>query len=212
MPWFLPPVVNRAYLTPVWCGFLSLVLVVILGTQQVWAQTTIYRWTDANGVVHYSNSTMSYEEADKATTLVIPKRPERRPQSVAATTAREPGKIPLVLLNNDASQKFVRATLEGPYRSKEVLMLVDTGAQRTLLDEKLARELDIEHIQDALLSGVNGTAKGWIGRLNSLKFGSEEVDDLYVMVAPVSGRLLLGMDVLERLSLAVSPRSLDRVQ
>ena len=91
-------------------------------------------------------------------------------------------------------------------------MLVDTGAQRTLLDDKLAKELDIEHVQDAMLSGIAGSAKGWIGRLESLKIGQEEVEDLYVMVAPVSGRLLLGMDVLEELSLAVSPRSLDRVQ
>lgn len=191
--------------------FLSVVLLVMLGTQQGWAQAPVYRWIDDKGVVHYSHSPMSYEEADKATTLVMPQRPERRPKSVAATTSHESDKIPLILLNKDPSQKFVRATLEGKYRSKEVLMLVDTGAQRTLIDEELARELDVEHVQDALLSGVTGSAKGWIGRLNSLKFGSEEVDNLYVMVAPVSGHLLLGMDVLERLSLAVSPRSLDRV-
>ena len=63
-----------------------------------------------------------------------------------------------------------------------------------------------------MFSVIASSAKGWIGRLDSLKIRQEGVEDLYVMVAAVSGRLLLDMDVLERLSLAVSPRSLDRVQ
>jgi predicted aspartyl protease len=155
---------------------------------------------------------MPHEHSEHAQTLGMPKRPQPAKTQIAASTSHRSGKIPLVLLNNDPSQKFVRVVLKGDYTSKEVLMLVDTGAQRTLLDDKLAKELDIEHVQDAMLSGITGSAKGWIGRLGSLRIGQEEVEDLYVMVAPVSGRLLLGMDVLERLSLAVSPRSLDRVQ
>jgi clan AA aspartic protease (TIGR02281 family) len=116
----------------------------------------------------------------------------------------------LVILNNDVSQKFVRTVLEGERISREALMLVDTGAQITVIDEETAQELDIEHVQDALLAGVTGTSRGWIGRLPSLRVGEDVVNDLPVMVGPMSGRLLLGMDVLEQLSLSVGLRSLHR--
>jgi len=123
---------------------------------------------------------------------------------------RDSASIPLVILNNDVSQKFVRTVLEGERISREALMLVDTGAQITVIDEETAQELDIEHVQDALLAGVTGTSRGWIGRLPSLRVGEDVVNDLPVMVGPMSGRLLLGMDVLEQLSLSVGLRSLHR--
>jgi predicted aspartyl protease len=91
-----------------------------------------------------------------------------------------------------------------------MLMLVDTGAQITVIDEETAQELDIEHVQDALLAGVTGTSRGWIGRLAALRLGEDTVKDLQVMVGPMTGRLLLGMDVLEQLGLAVGLRSLHR--
>jgi len=91
-------------------------------------------------------------------------------------------------------------------------MLVDTGAQMTLIDQALAEELALEHVDNALLTGVTGSTTGWIGRLSGLRLGGHEVRDLQVMVAPISGRLLLGMDVLERLELSVGPRSLQRAR
>ncbi len=75
--------------------------------------------------------------------LTMPERSAPANTEVAASTSHRSSKIPLVLLNKDFSQKFVRAVLQGDYASKEVLMLVDTGAQRTLIDAQLARELDI---------------------------------------------------------------------
>jgi hypothetical protein len=100
----------------------------------------------------------------------------------------EAASVPLVLLNNDPSQKFVRAVLEGANTSREALMLVDTGAQITVIDEETAQELDVEHVQDALLAGVTGTSRGWIGRLQTLRVGEDVVNDLLVMVGPMAGR------------------------
>jgi predicted aspartyl protease len=91
-------------------------------------------------------------------------------------------------------------------------MLVDTGAQITVIDEALANELEVEHVQDAMIAGVTGTARSWIGRLPTLRLGEERVSDLQVMIGPMAGRLLLGMDVLEQLELSVGPRSLHRAQ
>lgn len=186
-----------------WQGMLSVAFFLFLDGGHLWAQTTIYSWTDERGVVHYSNSMAPDQHSQRATSVVLPRTSSAR---------RGEGRIPLVLLNNDPSRKFVRAMLQGERSSREVLMLVDTGAQITLIDESLAQDLDLEHIQDALLRGVTGSAKGWIGRLPKLQLGTTEVRDLPVMVGPRSSHLLLGMDVLEQLSLAVGPRSLQQAR
>src|SRR5262249_25291862 len=134
------------------------------------------------------------------------------PRGAGACGTEAHDNMPGVILNNDPSQKFVRAELAGEQDSREVLMLVDTGAQITLIDQSLAEELALERLDNALLTGVTGSAVGWIGRLPVLRLGRAEVRDLSVMVGPMRGRLLLGMDVLERLELSVGPRSLQRAR
>jgi predicted aspartyl protease len=155
--------------------------------------------------MHYSNSMAPPQHLKEAATAVVSSRAPVREGAL-----RDAAQIPLVILNNDASQKFVRAVLDGEYTSREALMLVDTGAQITVIDEETAQELNIDHIQDALLAGVTGLSRGWIGRLPALHIGEDVVSDLRVMVGPMSGRLLLGMDVLEQLGLSVGLRSLHR--
>ncbi len=174
----------------------------LLRSQPVAAQGTIYTWVDEKGVTHFSNSMAPPQHTQESSSTVT--------AHIATRTggAYEAGNIPLVILHNDPSQKFVHAVLEGSHNTREALMLVDTGAQITVLDEETARELDIEHVQDAMLAGVTGTSRGWIGLLPTLHVGEEEVNNLHVMVGPLSGRLLLGMDVLEHLGLSVGLRSL----
>ena len=118
--------------------------------------------------------------------------------------------IPLVILGDDASRKFVHASLTGKWAIREVLMLVDTGAQKTVIDEVLAKELAVKYEQDVQLAGITSTVRTWMGRLPRLRLGTEEISNLQVVVSPRPGRLLLGMDVLERLALSVTPRSLQR--
>jgi len=183
----------------------GLFLLLGMSVRHVAAQSTIYSWIDEKGVTHYSNSMAPPQQQQGAGPAVVSSRAATRGGSVY-----DAANIPLVILHDDPSQKFVRAVLEGVRTSSEKLMLVDTGAQLTVLDEETARELDIEHVQDALLAGVTGTSRGWIGRLPTLRVGEEEVNDLHVMVGPMSGRLLLGMDVLEQLGLSVGLRSLHR--
>jgi predicted aspartyl protease len=91
-------------------------------------------------------------------------------------------------------------------------MLVDTGAQITLISETLAEELSLEHVQNAHIIGVTGTAQGWIGRLPKLRLGTKEVNNLNVMVGSLPGihPHFLGMDVLERLKLSVGLRNLQQ--
>ena len=173
----------------------------------LWAQSTVYSWTDEKGVVHFSNSMVPPQHLNHVEKLDIPAR-----TTYEASSTRRGDSIPLVILNGDPSQKFVRAVLDGERATREVLMLVDTGAQITVIDEALANDLDVEHLQDAMIAGITGSARGWIGRLPTLRLGEEQVSDLRVMVGPMAGRLLLGMDVLEQLELSVGPRSLHRAQ
>ncbi len=188
-----------------WRSAVGLLLLLPLLGKPVWSQETIYSWTDEKGVVHFSNSMVPPQHLREAETAVASTRP-----TVRAGDARDAVSIPLVILNNDPSQKFVQATLEGGRTSRDTLMLVDTGAQITVIDEDTAQDLDVEHVQDALLAGITGTSRGWIGRLATLKIGEEAITDLHVMVGPMPGRLLLGMDVLEHLRLSVGLRSLHR--
>ncbi len=188
-------------------GIVGIFLILSLLGGKTWAQSTVYSWTDEKGVVHFSNSMVPPQYLNDATQIEMPSRP-----ASPASGTDTPDNIPLVILNDDPSQKFVRAELAGEQDTKEVLMLVDTGAQITLIDQALAEELALEHMDTALLTGVTGSTVGWIGRLPILRLGQAEVRDLNVMVGPMRGRLLLGMDVLERLELSVGPRSLQRAR
>jgi predicted aspartyl protease len=88
-------------------------------------------------------------------------------------------------------------------------MLVDTAAQISMVDEALADELRLEHLEDAGIIGVTGVSPGWIARLRRIRLKDRELRDWRVMVGPQPGTLLLGMDVLDRLELAVGADALE---
>jgi predicted aspartyl protease len=174
--------------------------VLSLSTTHVHAQGGVYTWTDENGVVHFSNSQVPPKHmasAELRANVPAPTPGQRRP--VAAT-------IPLI---NRDQKRFVRARLEGASASREVLMLVDTGAQMTMIDEPTAGELGAEFIEEAGIVGVSGMTAGWIGQLRRVQVGENEVRDWRVMVGPLPGVLLLGMDVLEHMRLSVSSDYLE---
>jgi len=178
---------------------------ILLSYGAVWAQSRIYTWTDKNGVVHFSDSVTSPQDFDKAKTVTV--APSRQAGQRGKGSNEE---IPLLTFNDHPSQKFVRAQLEGDRGTRDVLMLVDTGAQISLVDQQTATDLELEHIEEATLRGVNGVTQSWIGRLPTLRLGEEEIRDVRVLVGPQPGLVLLGMDVLDRLKLSVGPQSLHR--
>lgn len=175
----------------------------VFTASSVWAQGKIYTWTDKNGVMHFSDSISSPQDFGKAKTLATQSR-------LTMQKGKGSDEIPLVTFADRPSQKFVRAQLDGARGTRDVLMLVDTGAQISLVDQETAKELELEHVEEATLRGVNGVTKSWIGRLPTLRLGEEEIRDLRVLVGPQPGLVLLGMDVLDRLKLSVGPQSLHR--
>jgi len=205
MPWTIWLVVSAIarVLSASWWRIIGISLFLASHQSGLWAQTKIYTWTDKNGVVHFTDSVISPQDFDKVKTITSSRR-------LPAKSKAGGDEIPLLLFDDRPSQKFVRAQLEGGRGLREVLMLVDTGAQISLIDQDLAEELALDHLQDAELQGVTGASQGWIGNLSSLRLGEEEIRDLPIMVGPRPGLVLLGMDVLERLKLSVGPRSLQR--
>jgi len=154
----------------------------------------LYSWTDKDGAVHFSNTGVPPEQAGKAHMRFL------RPPPSAAHRASPSEEIPL---REVGGRKLVQVELEGPYARREVAMVVDTGAQITMIDEDLADDLRLEVEREANIVGVTGAAPGWIGRLRSLRVGDREVHNWPVMVGPQQGMLLLGMDVLSELRLSV---------
>jgi predicted aspartyl protease len=192
-------------LCPLWKTRGVIALLWLLHAVPLFAQSRIYTWTDEYGVTHFSDSVVSPAVMDKAKTLV----PSAKSSARVSHSAED---IPLLVFPNRPLQKFVQAEVEGERISRQILMLVDTGASISMIDESLAKELDIEHVEEVPISGVTGTSKLWIARVPSLRLGEDEIKDVHVAIGPQPGLILLGMDVLERLKLSVGPRSLQRHQ
>lgn len=163
-------------------------------------QGSTYTWTDERGVVHFSNSQVPARHMAKVEVRADVVRP------TPAARVRYSSTVPLISRDQ---KRFVKARLEGASNTRDVVMLVDTGAQMTMIDEATAKELGAEFIEEAGIIGVTGTTSGWIGLLRRVQIGDHEVRDWRVMVGPVSGMLLLGMDVLERLQLTVASEYLE---
>ncbi len=177
------------------CLFLTLFFLVPSPTV---AQAEIYSWTDENGITHYSNVTVPANEAGNAKTLQFEPRPAPQRRSIPLTTRGE-----------NSSRKFVAVTLESDRTQRHISMLVDTGAQITVIDTALAEALDMQPEQYLVMSGVNSSVVGWVGRVPKLTLGSAELTNHLVAVSPTPGVLLLGMDVLDQLSLSVTPVALE---
>lgn len=163
------------------------------------AQSILYRWADDRGVIHFSDRGVPAKYAPRAEERTV-EAGEPRPESTP-----RPSTIPLTVKDG---KRYVAVTLEGPTQVREMMMLVDTGAQMSMVDEELADDLDLEFVRDIEIIGVSGTASGWIGRLHRLKVGEKELPDLDIMVGPLPGLQLLGTDVLDELQLTVGPEAL----
>jgi predicted aspartyl protease len=183
-----------------WLMRVALGLGLVAGVNVAPVDGGTYTWTDERGVVHFSNSQVPPQHMARA---------ERRADVAGPTPgqyAHAPSTIPLIRRDQ---KRFVKARLEGASSIREKVMLVDTGAQMSLIDEAAAAELGAEYVADASIIGVSGTSNGWIAQLRRIQLGDKEVRDWRVMVGPTPGMLLLGMDVLERLELTVASDYLE---
>jgi aspartyl protease family protein len=87
----------------------------------------------------------------------------------------------------------------GRVNDQPIEFLVDTGATRTALPGRLARQLGLQAEREVRSSTAGGVVTGYEARVDLVLEGGIQVQRLRVTVLPDLGAPLLGMDVLGRL-------------
>lgn len=96
--------------------------------------------------------------------------------------------------------------LDGHYRAEayinnqKITVLVDTGATGVAISQSVANKLGLKSIDAVATSTANGDSVGYMVRLESVKVGGVEANNVSAMIAPgLDGDVLLGMSYLGRM-------------
>jgi clan AA aspartic protease (TIGR02281 family) len=163
----------------------------------------LYRWVDDHGRLHLSDTppsaTHELRELKVYEPREVPAEPER-----AVSSGIDPGQAMLHPLRH-GDGIVVEATLD---RKVAVPLLLDTGADYTILTRQTAADLGItatERLPKKEFRTLGGIANAPILILKSLRVGSAEVRDVDVAI-DVNGQLpigLLGMTFLRHFKVTV---------
>ena len=84
-----------------------------------------------------------------------------------------------------------------------VTFLLDTGATGVAISPELAQRTGAPRGKSILTRTANGTAQGFLTRLNSVQLGAIEQNNVPAQIAPglATGQVLLGMSFLKHLEM-----------
>ncbi len=106
----------------------------------------------------------------------------------------------------EGNQVALKRGPDGHYRAEALIngikvpVLVDTGATGVAISQSIADELGLESINAVTTHTANGNSVGYMVRLNSVKLGGVEANNVSAMIAPgLGGDVLLGMSYLGRM-------------
>jgi aspartyl protease family protein len=109
-------------------------------------------------------------------------------------------------LGNNAAEVVLKRGLDGHYRAEafinneKVNVLIDTGATGVAISQRVADKLGLKSIDAIVTNTANGDSVGYMVRLNSVKVGGVEANNVAAMIAPgLDGDVLLGMSYLGRM-------------
>ena len=109
-------------------------------------------------------------------------------------------------LGNDAQSVTLKRGLDGHYRAEALInnqkvdVLIDTGATGVAISQTIADKLGLKSIDAVHTNTANGDSVGYMVRLNSVKVGGVEAQNVAAMIAPgLDGDVLLGMSYLGRM-------------
>jgi clan AA aspartic protease (TIGR02281 family) len=171
------------------------------------AQAKIYKWTDRDGRVYFTDNIWTVppeyrdQAEEKASTpsprQFTPAAPHSLPSSLAGNTlASKHYTVPLFRVGN---AMFVEVTLNGFLKSR---LLVDTGAAITVISTAIARQLALD-LDDAAvipLQSASGTFLAPLTKIRSISVGNATVRDVEVIIHDITPRSsggLLGMSFLD---------------
>jgi aspartyl protease family protein len=109
-------------------------------------------------------------------------------------------------LGNNPNSVVLKRGLDGHYRAEALInnekvnVLVDTGATGVAISQKMADKLKLKSIQAVRTMTANGDTVSYMVRLNSVKVGGVEANNVSATIAPgLDGDALLGMSYLGRM-------------
>ena len=111
----------------------------------------------------------------------------------------------MIRLGNNPETVLKRG-LDGHYRAEALIngekvdVLIDTGATGVAISQRVADRLQLKSINAIRTNTANGDSVGYMVRLQSVKVGGVEANDVAAMIAPgLDGDVLLGMSYLGRM-------------
>lgn len=180
------------------------------------ADAEIYKWVDRDGRVHFTDTTAGippeYRDRleEKTSTAPTPQRAPEPPQgrpaglSVAPTAAPTSYRVPLRRAGN---AMLVEAVVD---RTRHAHLLLDTGAEFTVLSTAVARSLAL-NLKDAAvvpLRSASGEFFAPMMKVQSITVGDAAVYDVEVIIHDATPGLdgLLGMSFLDNFLVTISGR------
>jgi predicted aspartyl protease len=183
-------------------AFLVGLAVLLLSATQAWAQ--MYRWTDDQGGVHYTQGLDSVPGRlrPKAQMMVFPERPAAPAAAASpAESAGGPTKIPFT----PGKPIMVSAKVNG---GTAVNLMLDTGASVTVINPRLLAGIGIGSSQAlrGSVKGATGSADVLFVPIQSIEVGNARSGPLRVAAHDVDlsqGDGLLGRDFLDQFTVTI---------
>ena len=178
------------------------------------ASAEIYKWVDRDGQVHFTDTIagipLEYRDRieEMTSTTLAPQSVPEPPQtgaerlSIALTPASMSYEVPLQRAGN---AMLVEAVVD---RTKPARLVLDTGAELTVLSTAVARSLAL-NLKDAAvlpLRSASGVFFAPVMKVQSITVGDAVVYDVEVIVHDATPGLdgLLGMSFLDNFSVTIS--------
>ena len=109
-------------------------------------------------------------------------------------------------LGDNSNSVMLKRGLDGHYRAEALInnqkvnVLIDTGATGVAISQRVADNLGLKSIEAIRTETANGDSVGYMVRLESVKVGGVEAQNVAAMIAPgLDGDVLLGMSYLGRM-------------
>lgn len=191
--------------------FLTCTLLLLVGTL---AQGEIYKWTDRDGKVHFTDNIWTVPSAyrdqveEKASTppghQPALETPRKRPITTLSTHTPA-AKLYAVPLRRVGNSMMAIAVLNG---SVKVPLVVDTGAELTKIPTAAAQQLGL-NLNDAAVIPLRSTSGIYLApftKIKSITVGDATVSDVEVTISdfvPGNNVGLLGMSFLDNFQITI---------
>jgi clan AA aspartic protease (TIGR02281 family) len=163
----------------------------------------MYRWVDEQGRIHLTDTPPKSNRALQEFKIYQPNERGQAPEPSGPSVA-EPGRVK-VIPTKPGGAVVVEAMLN---RRLTAPMLLDTGADFTVLTKQVAKDLrlpSLDHMPKLQFKTAGGMVNFPIATLQSLRVGTAEVRDITVAI-DIDGHLpvgLLGMTFLHHFKVTV---------